>query len=194
MRRSRPRTGADGLLIGSEMRGLTGTRDAAGGFPAVAALRALAAECRAMVGAGVTLTYAADWSEYFGHQAGGEVRFHLDPLWADPNIDYVGDRLVSAAGRLARRRAAGRRRRAGRRGRIGPAAYLASQVAGGEGFDWYYASDADRAAQVRTPISDTAHGEDWVFRPKDLKGWWSNAHHERSRACARRRRRPGSRG
>jgi len=32
---------------------------------------------------------------------------------------------------------------------------------------------------VRTPIVDTAHAEDWVFRPKDLKGWWSNAHHER---------------
>ncbi|MDP1778513.1 MAG: glycoside hydrolase TIM-barrel-like domain-containing protein, partial [Brevundimonas sp.] len=41
-------TGADGLLIGSEMRGLTTTRDAAGGFPAVEVLRALAAECRAV--------------------------------------------------------------------------------------------------------------------------------------------------
>ncbi|MDZ4373888.1 MAG: glycoside hydrolase TIM-barrel-like domain-containing protein, partial [Phenylobacterium sp.] len=30
-----------------------------------------------------------------------------------------------------------------------------------------------------TPITDTAHGEDWVFRVKDLKGWWSNAHHDR---------------
>jgi hypothetical protein len=82
--------GADGLLIGSEMRGLTGTRDAAGGFPGTAQFRALAAECRAIVGAGVKLSYAADWSEYFGWQKDGEARFHLDPLWADPNIDYVG--------------------------------------------------------------------------------------------------------
>jgi hypothetical protein len=32
---------------------------------------------------------------------------------------------------------------------------------------------------VRTAIADTAHGEDWVYRVKDLKGWWSNAHHNR---------------
>jgi hypothetical protein len=32
---------------------------------------------------------------------------------------------------------------------------------------------------VRTAIADTGHGEDWVFRVKDLKGWWSNAHHDR---------------
>lgn len=82
--------GADGLLIGSEMRGLTWTRDADGGFPAVAQFRALAAECRAVVGPDVKLSYAADWSEYFGRQVDNEVRFHLDPLWADPNIDYVG--------------------------------------------------------------------------------------------------------
>ena len=35
------------------------------------------------------------------------------------------------------------------------------------------------AAQVRTAITDGAHGEPWVFRPKDLLGWWSHAHHER---------------
>src|SRR5690606_39615933 len=40
-------------------------------------------------------------------------------------------------------------------------AYLAAGVAGGEGFDWFYASDADRTAQIRTPIADGAHGEDW---------------------------------
>jgi hypothetical protein len=172
-------TGADGLLIGSEMRGLTWTRDAAGGYPAVAALRALAAECRAVVGPDVALSYAADWSEYFGHQPGdgsGDRMFHLDPLWADPVIDHVaidwyaplsdwrdGDGGVDAAAF------------------DGPmdAEYLAAGVAGGEGFDWFYADDADRATQARTSIVDTAHGEHWVFRPKDLKGWWANAHHDR---------------
>jgi hypothetical protein len=32
-------------------------------------------------------------SEYFGHQPGddsGDVFFHLDPLWSDPEIDFVG--------------------------------------------------------------------------------------------------------
>ncbi|MGV8929602.1 MAG: baseplate multidomain protein megatron [Brevundimonas sp.] len=169
-------TGADGLLIGSEMRGLTGTRDAGGGFPAVAQLRTLAAECRAVVGSAVTISYAADWSEYAGIRDEDGVAFQLDPLWADDTIDYVGidwypplgdwradDGGVDAASCS------------------GPddVAYLAAQVAGGEGFDWFYASDADRAAQTRTTIVDTAHGEDWVYRVKDLKGWWSNAHHDR---------------
>ena len=169
-------TGADGLLIGSEMRGLTTTRDAGGGFPAVAEFRALASECRAVVGPDVAISYAADWSEFAGVRDGGEVLFHLDPLWADAAIDYVGVDWYPPLGDW----------RAGDGGvdsavfaGADDAAGLAAQVAGGEGFDWFYASDADRAAQSRTPIVDTAHGEDWVFRVKDLKGWWSHAHHDR---------------
>lgn len=169
-------TGADGLLIGSEMRGLTLTRDADGDFPAVEALRTLAAECRAVVGSDVKLSYAADWSEYAGLRAGDEARFHLDPLWADPAIDYVGIDWYPPLGDW----------RAGDGGADGTvwagpddAHYLAAQVAGGEGFDWFYASDADRAGQVRAPIVDTAHGENWLYRVKDLAGWWSHTHHER---------------
>ncbi|GAA0609674.1 glycoside hydrolase TIM-barrel-like domain-containing protein [Brevundimonas kwangchunensis] len=169
-------TGADGLLIGSEMRGLTLTRDADGGFPAVEAFRTLAAECRTVVGPGVKLSYAADWSEYAGLRAGDEARFHLDPLWADPAIDYIGIDWYPPLGDW----------RAGDGGVDGAtwagpddAGYLAAQVAGGEGFDWFYTSDADRAAQVRTPIVDTAHGEHWLYRVKDLAGWWSHAHHDR---------------
>jgi hypothetical protein len=169
-------TGAHGLLIGSEMRGLTRLRDAGGGFSAVAQFRSLAAECRAVVGPGVAISYAADWSEYAGLREGGEVAFHLDPLWADGAIDYVGIDWYPPLGDW----------RAGDGGVDGAAfagpddpAYLAAQVAGGDGFDWFYASEADRAAQLRTPIVDTAHGEDWVFRVKDLVGWWSHAHHDR---------------
>ncbi|QTN19158.1 glycoside hydrolase/phage tail family protein [Brevundimonas sp. AJA228-03] len=172
-------TGCDGLLIGSEMRGLTGTRDAAGGYPAVQQYRALAAECRAVVGPEVALSYAADWSEYSGHRpddGSGDVVFHLDPLWADEAIDYVGIDWYPPLGDW----------RGGDGGRDAEAfagpddpLYLATQVAGGEGFDWFYADEADRAAQVRTAIVDTAHGEDWVFRPKALKGWWGNVHHDR---------------
>ena len=51
--------------------------------------------------------------------------------------------------------------------------YFRANVAGGEGFDWYYASDGDRDAQIRTPITDGAYGKPWVFRYKDLKSWWS---------------------
>ncbi|MFN3616345.1 MAG: glycoside hydrolase TIM-barrel-like domain-containing protein, partial [Rubrimonas sp.] len=52
-------------------------------------------------------------------------------------------------------------------------------IAGGEGFDWFYASAADRSAQVRTPITDGAAGKPWVFRYKDLRAWWTNAHYDR---------------
>lgn len=168
--------GAHGLLIGSEMRGLTWTRDAVGRFPAVDAFRALAAECRMIVGAGVKLSYAADWSEYSGWRADAEVAFHLDPLWADPNIDYVG---VDWYPPLADWREGAGGLDSGLFDGPDDVDSLAAQVAGGEGFDWFYASPADRAAQVRTPITDSAHGEDWVFRPKDLAAWWSQAHHDR---------------
>ncbi len=171
-------TGADGLLIGSEMRGLTWTRDADGGYPAVEAYRTLAAECRAIVGPDVALSYAADW-EYASHRpddGSGDVIFHLDPLWADAEIDYVGIDWYPPMGDW----------RSGAGGVDAPdwsgpddRLYLASQVAGGEGFDWFYADETDRRAQNRSPMVDTAHGEDWVFRIKDLAGWWSNAHHDR---------------
>lgn len=57
--------------------------------------------------------------------------------------------------------------------------YLTSNVAGGEGYDWYYHSSAAREAQVRTPITDGTHNEPWVFRYKDIKGWWESSHHDR---------------
>jgi hypothetical protein len=57
--------------------------------------------------------------------------------------------------------------------------YLQANVEGGEGYDWYYASAADRDAQARTPITDGAYGEPWVWRYKDLRAWWSNSHHDR---------------
>lgn len=172
-------TGCDGPLIGSEMRGLTWTRDETGGYPAVDQYRTLAAECRAVVGPYVALSYAADWSEYAGHRpddGSGDVIFHLDPLWADEAISYVGIDWYPPLGDW--RAEAGGVDAGAFKGADDPD-YLAVQVAGGEGFDWYYADADARAAQVRTAIFDTAHGEDWVFRVKDLKGWWSNVHHDR---------------
>ncbi|MBC9248379.1 glycoside hydrolase/phage tail family protein [Paracoccus sp. 11-3] len=172
--------GVDAFLIGSEMRGLTTIRSELNSYPAVAAFQALAADVCAILGPGPKISYAADWSEYFGHQPGdgsGDVHFHLDPLWADQNVDFIGidnylplsdwrdgfDHLDAQAGWPA----------------IHDRTYLQSNIAGGEGFDWFYASEADRAAQVRTPITDGAHGKPWVFRPKDLRSWWSNRHFDR---------------
>ena len=42
--------------------------------------------------------------------------------------------------------------------------YLKANIAGGEGYDWYYASQADRDAQTRTAITDGAYAKPWVFR------------------------------
>ena len=64
--------GIDAFLIGSEMIGLTQIRGAGHRYPAVAALRQLAADVRGILGPGVKLGYAADWSEYFGHHPGGD--------------------------------------------------------------------------------------------------------------------------
>jgi hypothetical protein len=156
--------GVDGFLIGSELRGVTAIRDG-DAFPAVAALRDLTADCRAVLGTETAIGYAADWSEYFGHQpadGSGDVFFHLDPLWADAAIDFVG---VDFYPPLADWREGEPQE--------------GWDIASGEGFDWFYASPVDREARVRTPIADGAHGEPWVFRPKDLVGWWSNAHHDR---------------
>ncbi len=173
--------GVDAFCIGSEMRGLTRMRGPAGSFPAVEALRALAVDVRAILGPGVKLTYAADWSEYPGYQTPeGDLRFHLDPLWADPNIDFIGiDNYMP----LSDWREGTEHKDAGDKGSglcgIYDLEYLGGNVAGGEGFDWFYASDEARRVQARTPITDGAHDEPWVFRFKDLRGWWENAHHDR---------------
>ena len=63
------------------MPGLTTIRSGASTYPAVQAYRDLLADVRSILGSGVSLGYAADWSEYFGHQPGdgsGDVFFHLD--------------------------------------------------------------------------------------------------------------------
>jgi hypothetical protein len=57
--------------------------------------------------------------------------------------------------------------------------YLKQNLFAGEGFDWFYASPADRAAQLRTPITDGAAGKPWVFRFKDVRSWWSSLHFDR---------------
>ncbi|MGR3679611.1 MAG: baseplate multidomain protein megatron [Paracoccaceae bacterium] len=171
--------GVDAFCIGSEMRGLTQIRGAAG-FPAVEALRALAGEVRQILGPDVKIGYAADWSEYFGYQppeGGGSHLFHLDPLWADPEIDFVGiDNYMPISD--WRDGEDHLDRQAGWKDIYDPA-YLASNIEGGEGYDWYYASEQSAIAQNRTPISDEAHDEDWIWRYKDIRNWWSNEHHDR---------------
>lgn len=170
--------GVDAFVIGTEMRGLTFARDAVGSYPFVAALVALAGDVKRVLGPATKVTYAADWSEYFGHQpadGSGDVAFHLDPLWASPHIDAIG---IDAYWPLADWRDGERHRDAAKARSIYDQAYLKGNIRGGEGFDWYYASASDRAGQVRTPITDGG-GKPWVFRYKDLVSWWSNPHYDR---------------
>lgn len=168
--------GVDAFCIGSEMRGFTQIRGATGLFPAVAALRLLAADVRAILGPDCKISYAADWSEYHGYQPAGtaDKLFHLDPLWADDNIDFIGiDNYMPLADWRD-----GDDHADASAGTIHNLAYLRGNIAGGEGYDWYYPTPEARNAQRRVPITDDA-GEPWVWRVKDIAGWWSHAHHER---------------
>ena len=169
--------GVDAFLLGSEMVGVTRVRGADGSFPGVAGLRALLAEVRALLGSGVKIGYGADWTEYGAYGTGdGDVLFPLDPLWSDPALDFVGVDWYPPLGDW--REGSDHLDAAVWKGPDDPA-YLRHQMTGGEGYDFYYASDSDRQAQVRTPIIDTAHGEHWVFRVKDIGAWWTSTHHER---------------
>lgn len=172
--------GVDAFLIGSELRGLSTLRDEAGAFPFVEELCRLAGECRAALGAATAITYGADWSEYFGYHpadGSGDVLFHLDPLWAHPAVSAVGiDAYMPLSDWRDGDGAGGHPD--GARGPADPQA-LRAAIAGGEGFDWFYPTEEDRAARRRFPITDGAYGKPWMFRFKDLVRWWSHPHHDR---------------
>ncbi len=169
--------GVDAFCIGSEMRSLLQIRGASDSFPAVAQMIDLLHEVRTILGPDVKLTYAADWSEYFGYDAGeGNRYFHLDPLWSDDELNVIGidNYMPLADWRDGEDHADWQ---AGWRDIYDPE-YLAANIAGGEGFDWYYADPTHRDVQLRTPITDD-ESEPWIWRSKDLRAWWENPHTER---------------
>lgn len=172
--------GVDAFLLGSELRGLTSIRDSRESFPFVTHLCALAAEMRQKLGSACRITYGADWTEYFGYQTQdgtGDLFFNLDPLWAHPAVDAIGiDNYMPLADWRDGDFDGGNPD-----GFEGPydLAGLTASIETGEGFDWYYASNEDRVARVRTPISDGLAGKPWVYRYKDIRAWWSNPHHNR---------------
>ncbi len=139
----------DAFAIGSELKGLTKLTDTVGNYPAVNELVSLASTVKATVGAGVKVTYAADWSEYH-HTDGGW--YNLDPLWASSNIDFIGIDayfpLTDSATTI----------------------YDIDEVkagwTSGEGWDWYY-SDIGRTTKVNlTP----------QFAWKNIAWFWNNTH------------------
>lgn len=165
--------GVEGFIVGSEMVGLTHRRGAAG-YPMVDALADIARDVTAILPA-ATLTYAADWTEYGAdvREGGAVIDFPLDTLWASPAIGAIG---IDFYPPLSDWRDAADHRDAAIAAGPSALAYLRAGLTAGEAFDWFYADDADRAAQIRSPIADGAHGKPWLFRPKDLRGWWSSPH------------------
>lgn len=181
------------FYVGTEMRGITQTRrDGTGNYPGVAAFNTLINDVRAIFdNAGQThieISYAADWSEYHSHRpddGSGDVFFNMDPIWSNSNCDYIAidnymklsdwrdgvdhDDYGSGNDAYGNPRATS----------IYDQNYLQGQIEGGEDYDYYYASDADRTNQTRTNIVDSAEGKHWVFRQKDMRNWWENQHFDR---------------
>lgn len=142
----------DAFVIGSEMVALNAITSGAGVYPAVAEFVSLAASVKAVVGSGVKVTYASDWSEYH-HAVGGW--YHLDPLWSSPNIDVVG---IDAYFPLTD----------APQSELGYDAELArAGWTSGEGYDWYY-SDSSRTVKVNFG------GPEYAW--KNLDWWWRNNH------------------
>ena len=168
--------GVDRFVIGSEMVGLTTLRGLNNSYPAVQKLVDLADDVKAILSSQTAITYAADWSEYFGHHTDNDVTFHLDPLWSSEAIDAIG---IDAYFPLSDWRNGELHLDAELAEDVYDLSYLESQMEGGEGYDYFYASGADRDAQIRTPITDGAADKPWVFRYKDLRNWWSQPHYNR---------------
>jgi hypothetical protein len=168
--------GVDAFLVGSEMIGLTRVRSAPGVYPMTTALAGLAQEVKNLLGPATKISYAADWTEYGAHSLpNGELRFPLDPLWASSAVDFIG---LDAYWPLSDWRDGDTHADAQISATVHDIDYLKTQLASGEGYDWYYADAHARDTQKRTPIVDGL-GKPWVYRQKDIHSWWSNAHIER---------------
>jgi len=172
----------DAFVIGTEQPFTTFVRDQNDDFPFVDGLVQLAADVKSVIGGGTKVVYAADWSEFVPYQTSkfggpsGEIFFHLDPLWSSGDIDAIGidnywplsdwrdgtSHLDFTAGTKT----------------IYDLDYLKGNIAGGEGYDWFYEDFAAREAQNRTNITDS-EGKPWVFRFKDIKNWWKSKHFDR---------------
>lgn len=163
--------GVDAFCIATEMVGMTEARDGDISFPAINKLKALAAELKNILGENCEITYACDWSEFmprnYSTSGGFNSIFHLDPLWADPNIDFIGiDNYLPLSDWRGSELAADDALWES----IYNLGYLQSQIEGGERYDYQYLTKFDRDNQVRTPITE------WRYRDKAHKDWWRNFH------------------
>ena len=149
--------GVDAFLIGSELRGLTQVRTAPSSYPAVAELVDLAADVRVDPRVG----HRSSATPPTGRSTSGTTR---------RTARATSSSTSTRSGRTTRSTSSAStttcRSPTGATGStistptsadaITDLDYLRGNVEGGEGFDWFYASAADREAQVRTPITDGA--------------------------------------
>jgi hypothetical protein len=152
------------FLVGSEMRELMSLTDASRTFIAVLAMQTLAQDIKAVLGSSVSVGYASDWSETtgFSDPNGSGFWFHLDPLFADGSIGFVGvDNYMPLADQ-----------RVGQTDLTHTVSALQADIEGGELWDFYYASQSDRDAGIKTPITNP------IYRIKDIRNWWSTTHHD----------------
>ncbi|MBL0317715.1 MAG: glycoside hydrolase TIM-barrel-like domain-containing protein [Alphaproteobacteria bacterium] len=147
----------DGFIIGSELKGMTSLYDETKAgierFPAAQCLSDLASHVKMVLGAAVTITYAADWSEY--HSVNGW--YTLDDLWASAAIDVVG---IDAYFPLTTGTQDNR--------------YLLETIkqgwVSGEGYDFFYLSQAGQSDQ-QIPYTDPKSA--W----KNITYWWQTKHY-----------------
>ncbi len=141
----------DGIMIGSELVGLTTYMSSPGVFPAVTQLKSLAASVKTAVGSGVKVIYGGDWSEY--HSTGGW--YNLDPLWSDSNIDVVGiDCYFPLTPDLPQTQI------------DYPAVYAGWTK--DEGWDYYWSDSVNRTGK-------TFYGSP-TYAWKNVKNWWNSTH------------------
>ena len=169
--------GVDGFLLGSELRGLTRALGASG-YLAPLALRRLAQDVRAILGASTKLSYSADWTEYgaLSRDDGQTLHFPLDVLWAAPEIDFIG---IDAYFPLSDWRDGDGHADEALAASVYDRVYLRDRLGAGENYDWFYIDDAARRAQSRTAIADGL-GKPWVYRTKDLVNFWTQPHVQRA--------------
>lgn len=142
----------DGILIGSELRGLTRLQNGLGKFPFVTGLMDIAQTLRATLPSHVSILYAADWTEYGSYVlASGDIRFPLDPLFSHPAISAVG---IDAYWPLSDWRDGTSHLDRSISSSIYDVDYLASRFGAGENFDWYYKSEDEGLVRVNYTYID----------------------------------------
>ena len=173
--------GVEEFLLGSELGGITKIKAGVVYHPSVAHLKQAAQNIKAIL-PDTKLSYGANWDEYGGYGRGEERTHyhHLDPLWIDPNVDFVGINYYMPL--------ADWRDEHGHLDSIdNPSVYdldyLRRNIHSGEGLDWYYRSFEERSEQIRTPIGSGISSQFWIWRWKDLKSWWENNHFDVNRGA-----------